>query len=123
MRVIIAGSRDITEYTDVYEAILESRWKDDITEVISGGARGVDKLGERFAREHNLPVTHFLANWNKHGKAAGYIRNQEMAMNADALIAVWDMKSKGTANMIEVAQAMDIPTFIWRVYIDENNLG
>ena len=123
MRVIIAGSRDIAEYTDVYEAILESRWKDDITEVVSGGARGVDKLGERFAREHNLPVSHFLANWNKHGKAAGYIRNQEMAMNADALIAVWDMKSKGTANMIEVAQAMDIPTFIWRVYIDENNLG
>ena len=120
MRVIIAGSRDITEYTDVYEAILESRWKDDITEVVSGGARGVDKLGERFAREHSLPVSHFLANWEKHGKAAGYIRNQEMAMNADALIAVWDMKSKGTANMIEVAQAMDIPTFIWRVYIDGN---
>jgi len=118
MRVIIAGSRDITKYEDVYEAILESRWKDDITEIISGGARGVDRLGERFAREHGLPVQHFLANWTKFGKAAGYIRNQEMAQNADALIAVWDMKSKGTANMIEVAQAMDIQTFIWRVYVN-----
>lgn len=120
MRVIIAGSRDITKYDDVYEAIIESGWKDDITTVISGGARGVDKLGERFANSNGIPVEHFLANWNKHGKAAGYIRNQDMAMNADALIAVWDMKSKGTANMIEIAQAMDLPTFIWRVYINGN---
>jgi len=118
MRVIIAGSRDIIKYEDVYEAILESRWKDDITEVISGGARGVDRLGERFARDHGLPVRQFLANWSKFKKMAGYIRNQEMAQNADALIAVWDMKSKGTAHMIEAAQAIDIPTFIWRVYVD-----
>lgn len=116
MIVIIAGSRDITDYSVVYEAILESGWKDDITEVVSGGANGVDKLGERFAKEHNLPVSRFLANWTKYGKKAGYIRNQEMARNAEALIAVWDMKSKGTANMIEIAQALDLQTFIWKVY-------
>jgi len=118
MRVIIAGSRDIIKYDDVYEAILESRWKDDITEVISGGAKGVDKLGEKFAHDNNIKLSIFYANWSKFKKMAGYIRNQEMAQNADALIAVWDMKSKGTAHMIEAAQAIDIPTFIWRVYVD-----
>ena len=116
MRVIIAGSRTITDYSVVYEAIIESKWKNDIKVVVSGGAKGVDSLGERFARENNLEIDRYLANWNKHGKSAGYIRNQQMAMNADALIAVWDMKSKGTGHMIEIAQSMDLPTFIWRDY-------
>jgi hypothetical protein len=116
MITIIAGSRSITDYETVYEAIRESGWMNDITEVVSGCANGVDKLGERFARDHNIPISQFPANWKKYGKQAGYIRNQQMAMNADTLIAIWDMKSKGTANMIEIAQSLNLQTFIWKVY-------
>jgi hypothetical protein len=116
MRVIVAGSRTIVDYGIVYEAIKASGWMNEITAIVSGGAKGVDKLGENFAEQHHLPVFRYPANWNKYGKQAGFVRNQEMAVRADALIAVWDMKSKGTANMIEVAQAMDLPTFIWKVY-------
>jgi hypothetical protein len=61
----------------------------------------VDQIGEDWAREHNIPVKQFLAQWNIHGKSAGPIRNKEMAEYADALIAFWDGQSKGTKNMIE----------------------
>jgi hypothetical protein len=115
MRIIIAGSRGITDYSVVHEAIIQSGWLADITHIVSGCALGVDKLGERFADNYDITVIKSPADWKKHKKAAGYIRNQEMAQNADALIAVWDGKSKGTMNMIEIMQAMDLPVFIWRV--------
>ena len=101
MRVIIAGSRDITDYNLVEEAVKESGITP--TEIISGGARGVDRLGEQYAERNNLKCTVMPADWHKYGKRAGYIRNDRMAENADALIAVWDGKSKGTANMIGIA--------------------
>lgn len=66
-----------------------------ITEVVSGVAHGVDKLGERWAQAHKIPVKQFPAQWNKYGNAAGPIRNREMAEYADALIAVWDGQSRG----------------------------
>jgi len=115
MRVIIAGSRAITNYAIVYEAIKESGWSQDITVVVSGTANGVDTLGERWANEHDIEIHRYPANWNKYGKQAGYRRNQDMAMNADALIAVWDVKSKGTSHMIEMANQFELDVFIWRV--------
>ncbi len=102
-RVIVAGSRGVTDFRVVHTAILSARvrwavhWP--IT-VVSGGARGVDQLGERWARETGSQCIRYPADWDKHGRAAGMIRNEEMAKNAEALIAVWDGKSRGTANMI-----------------------
>jgi hypothetical protein len=117
MRVIIAGSRNITDYSIVYEAIKESHWSQDIETLVTGGAKGVDALGEQWARDHigQENIDRYNANWKKYGKQAGYKRNQEMAMVADALIAVWDMKSTGTAHMIEIANEFDLEVFIWRV--------
>lgn len=102
MKVIIAGSRHLTFPTLVDEAIKCSLF--DITEVVSGGARGVDALGELWAARNGIPVRLFPADWDKHGKAAGPIRNREMAAYADALIAIWDGKSLGTKNMIDEAR-------------------
>lgn len=105
MRVIIAGSRDITDFSLIEKAVKNSGFN--ITEVISGGARGVDKLGEFWAKKHNIPCTIFHAKWDQLGKKAGPIRNQEMAdyANSDptiqgALIAVWNGVSTGTKDMI-----------------------
>ena len=77
----------------------------EITEVVSGKARGVDTLGEWWAKsgEKDIPIQSFPADWKKFKKAAGYIRNAEMAKYADALIAIWDGESRGTFNMIEEA--------------------
>lgn len=65
---------------------------------------GVDLLGKRYAEEKHIPVRRMPADWNKHGKAAGPIRNEQMAIRADAFIAFWDGQSRGTANMIELAK-------------------
>lgn len=113
MRTIIAGSRGITEYSIVLQAIIESDFK--VTEVVSGTAEGVDRLGETFAHIGNIPCNRFPADWKKYGKSAGMIRNEEMARNADALIAVWDGKSKGTKGMIDIARLKGLKVFVYQV--------
>lgn len=100
MICIIAGSREIEDYSILDNFIKENKLEGKITEVVSGGARGVDRLGEEWARNHDLKVTNFQAHWLKHGKAAGPIRNKQMADYADMAVILWDGKSKGTRNMI-----------------------
>jgi hypothetical protein len=111
--VIIAGGRDYNVYETVVEAVQESGFAIDV--VVSGGAKGVDALGEQYASEMNLPLNVFMADWQTHGRAAGPIRNRKMAENADALIAIWDGKSKGTKNMIETATKKGLPVYVKRV--------
>ena len=98
MKVIIAGSRSIGSLEEVVRAIEMAGF--DISEVVCGGAEGVDQLGKFWAYNAGIPTKQFNPHWKEHGKAAGPIRNREMAEYADALIAVWDGKSRGTASMI-----------------------
>ena len=78
-------------------------------EIVSGAYyRGADKLGEQYAKERGFKITRFPANWNKYGKAAGPKRNEQMANYADALIAFWDGKSRGTKNMIDFAEQLGL---------------
>ncbi len=79
---------------------------------MSGCAKGVDELGERHARETGRPIAKFPADWKKYGRAAGPIRNNEMARYADALIAVWDGKSRGTEHMIESAESKNLKVYV-----------
>ncbi len=106
MKVIIAGSRHITDHhpvTDaVTDAVLVHGWE--ITEIVCGGARGVDEAGYKLGHVMGLPVRVFPALWDTFGKAAGPRRNRAMAEYADALILVWDGKSRGSANMKAEAQ-------------------
>lgn len=115
MKVIIAGSREITDLAEVHRAIVKSEF--DITQVVSGGARGVDRLGEQAASQRHIPVAIFLADWDGLGKAAGFIRNKNMATYADALIAVWDGESKGTAHMIKTMEALGKPVYVYNTSI------
>lgn len=106
-RVIIAGGRTFDDYALVKEKCelyLSEKLKTHRVIIVSGHASGADALGERFADEHNLPCELHPADWNRHGRAAGPIRNAEMAGVADALIAFWDGKSRGTASMIKLAK-------------------
>jgi hypothetical protein len=98
MKVIIAGSRTITDKDFVYKCIEESGFN--ITIAIVGGAEGVDKLGENWAKEKGIKIISVRPNWTKFGRAAGVIRNEEMAQKADAVIVIWDGKSRGSSNMI-----------------------
>jgi hypothetical protein len=115
MKIIIAGSRNITDKQILGAAIADSKWFEQIDEIVSGHAKGVDQLGEGFAKEYNIPVKQFLADWDTHGKKAGYIRNIEMATYADVLLAIWDGKSKGTKHMIDYMKKLNKPVFIYLV--------
>jgi hypothetical protein len=110
MKTIIAGSRNIENANAVQEAILESKFT--ITEVVSGGAVGIDQIGEDWARRNNVRMTRFMPEWTTYGKAAGVIRNGQMAKYADALIAVWDGKSRGTKNMIDEAKKLGLKVYV-----------
>lgn len=104
MKVIIAGGRDFDDY-DLMKRKLDhlfSKRKPD--EVVSGGARGADALGEGYSKERRIPLKIFKADWDKYGKAAGHVRNAEMAGYGTHLVAFWDGKSRGTKNMIETAK-------------------
>jgi predicted Rossmann fold nucleotide-binding protein DprA/Smf involved in DNA uptake len=114
MRVIIAGGREVKgdkADTLVRDAIADSGWTREIVEVIHGAALGIDSAAHRVC-EGIWPVTPVPADWNAHGKSAGPIRNRKMAGMADALIAVWDGKSRGTKNMIETAEKMGLRVYV-----------
>lgn len=112
MKTIIAGSRTIVGYSTVKKAIERSGFV--ISVVFSGAARGVDKLGEKWAKENGVPVECFPANWKEYGKGAGMIRNSEMVAGADALIAVWDGISRGTADTIGKAKKSGLKVFVYK---------
>lgn len=111
-RLIIAGSRSFGHqaYSDVEEAVEDSGFEFDL--IVSGGARGVDELGERYGKENAIPVHIIPADWDQYGKRAGVIRNEQMADYADKLIAIWDGDSSGTNNMIIEAHKRDMPIYV-----------
>lgn len=110
-KVIIAGSRGFNNYDvlrDSCENILFNFKSDHDIIILSGGARGADLLGERYAGEKGFRIEKYPAEWDKYGRAAGMRRNREMAEEADAVIAFWDGKSHGTKNMIDIAENMGL---------------
>lgn len=105
MKVIIAGGREFKDYKKLkkyMDFILMNIDKDKL-EIVSGGARGADLLGEKYAEEKGYPVKQFIPDWGI-GKQAGYLRNWDMAKYADALVAFHDGESKGTQHMINLAK-------------------
>ena len=117
MRVIIAGSRTVCDYSEVAAAVRRSGFN--ITQVVSGLARGGDMLGIEWADNHSIGVLTFAAQWiSKDGErdlSAGRVRNTKMAEYADALVAVWDGESNGTAHMIREMQKRNKPVYVYRV--------
>lgn len=112
MKTIIAGSRDCTDMRQMLEAVAACGWIP--STVISGAARGADKLGENWAAIHKVPVIRYPAEWNLYQKSAGYRRNEKMAEHAEALIALWDGQSPGTKHMIDIATRKGLRIHIHR---------
>lgn len=119
MKVVIFGSRAITHYDLLCNAIRESGWESKITCVVSGTARGVDELGERWAKERGIPVERFPADWAKHGRKAGFIRNGEMGQVAEAGIGLQLGHSPGTENMVRTLKKLGKPVYHVRTPIGE----
>lgn len=113
MRTIIAGSRDCSDDQLLADAMAACGWRP--SAVLSGAARGVDRLGEEWAARNGIPVERFPADWDRYKKAAGYRRNAEMAARAEALVALWDGKSPGTRHMIELGTRAGLRVHVYRI--------
>lgn len=104
MKVIIAGGRDFNDYDLLCRKTDKILSRQAEIEIVSGAARGADKLGERYAQERGYGIIRYIPDWNFFGKSAGYIRNVEMADNADGLILFWNGKSKGSQHMLKIGK-------------------
>lgn len=103
MKLAIIGSRTICNI-NIADYIMERP-----TEIISGGAKGIDTLAAKYAKENNIPITEFLPDYAKYGKAAPIVRNQLIINNSDKVIAFWNGKSRGTLTSINMARKAGKP--------------
>lgn len=104
-KVIVAGSRDFQNYPLMCNIL--NNTKSRIGEIVSGDAKGADTYGCMYARDNNIPIRHFPADWEKYGASAGYVRNKQMGDYADELIAFWDGTSPGTKDMIDYMKKLN----------------
>jgi hypothetical protein len=112
MKLIIAGSRTFTDYQRLCQVLAPDRHR--IAQVITGGARGADQLGYRWAWKHQVRHQLFRADWERFGKSAGMRRNHQMAQAGDVLVACWDGQSPGTAHMIQCMEQLGKPVVVVR---------
>ncbi len=113
MKVVVAGSRTITYSAIVVAAIRESGFQ--LTELVSGGCRGVDRVAEQWAYGMGIPIRRFIPDWSHYGRSAGPRRNRQMAEYADAGVVVWDGKSRGRKNMAEELEKLGKPVHLVNV--------
>ena len=117
-RVIVAGSRTATSgptyrlLQQKLDKILKNKSVTHDIVIVSGTASGADLLGESYATSRSYRVERYPADWDTYGRRAGYLRNETMAQNADALVALWDGESRGTQHMINIAKEHHLPTRI-----------
>ncbi|MGE3537294.1 MAG: DUF4326 domain-containing protein [Candidatus Tectimicrobiota bacterium] len=112
MKLIIAGSRTFTDYQKLCQVLAPDRHR--IAQVLTGGARGADQLGYRWAWKHQVRHQRFRAEWARFGKSAGMRRNHQMAQVGDVLVACWDGQSPGTAHMIQCMEQLGKPVIVVR---------
>lgn len=117
-RVVIAGSRDYTNYKEAKEYIdfcISNIRKENKIIIVSGGAKGADALGERYAIQNGFEIERYLADWDTYGKSAGPRRNKKMAEVSDFVICFWNGQSRGTKSMIEYANKCGKPVRIKKI--------
>ena len=112
MKLLVAGSRTFTDYQKLCQVLAPDRHR--IAQVLTGGARGADQLGYRWAWKHAIRHQRFRAEWERFGKSAGMRRNHQMAQAGDVLVACWDGQSPGTAHMIQCMEQLGKPVVVVR---------
>ena len=121
-RIIVAGSRAFNDYF-IFCRILDPLLKDvgDVIIVSGDASKGPDRMAIEYANEKGILCRKFPADWDGLGKSAGYIRNAEMAENADILIAIWDGKSRGTRHMIDIARRKGLKVLVFHVHCESED--
>ena len=104
MKLAVVGSRNFNDYELLKFKLDTIHSVKPISLIISGGAVGADSLSERWAKENNIPTKIFIPDWNKFGKKAGFLRNEDIIKSSDAVVAFWDGISRGTLSSINLAK-------------------
>ena len=113
--LIVAGGREFNDYQLLSERLIliaDTYLEEKLITIVSGAARGADKLGEQFASTHGVRCISLPADWNRYGKRAGFLRNEQMAGMSQGLLAFWDGKSTGTEHMITTAHDRGLDVFL-----------
>jgi YspA, cpYpsA-related SLOG family len=110
MKVIITGSHSFTDYQCLCQVLAPDRHR--ITQVLTGGTRGAELLGYRWAWKHAVRHQRFRADWERFGKVAGVRRNHQMAQAGDVLVVFGNQTSPGTAHLIQCMQQLSKPVVI-----------
>lgn len=116
MKLLIAGSRDFTDLDYalriINELINDKEIIEEDLEIISGMARGADTVAVQIAKDNDLKLHEYPANWNQYGKSAGYRRNVDMGNACDIAVIFWDGQSKGTKHMIDTLTQLNKKHFV-----------
>lgn len=109
MKLAIIGSRSFEDYGFAAAHIQQfiAQEKEILTHIVSGGAKGADQFGARFAEQNKVELLLFKPDWKRYGKRAGFIRNTDIVAHADCILAFWDGQSKGTKDSIDKATALN----------------
>ena len=102
MKVGVIGSRGLTVDN------LEQYLPENTTEIVSGGAKGIDTCAREYAISHGIKLTEFLPKYSRYGRGAPLKRNLKIIEYADVVIAFWDRQSKGTKNVIENCKKLNV---------------
>lgn len=111
MKLAVIGSRNLTVNLADYLSGME------IDELVSGGARGIDRCVRRYAEERKIPLREFLPDYNRYGKVAPLRRNIEIVEYADAVVAFWDGSSRGTKFVIDACRERSKPIRIFKAQL------
>ena len=119
MKIAVVGSRSLDDY-QLVKSILEQYT---FSQIISGGAKGIDTLAEQYSDELGLikPLV-ILPDWKQYNRGAGAVRNREIVDTSDFVVAIWDGKSKGTKISINHAKKINKPVFVWLINDDSQEL-
>ena len=120
MNIGIVGGRDFQDYEKLRDFIFQNIKLEEIDYVVSGGSKGTDRLGERFAKEFNIPKMIFKPDWGLYGKKAGFIRNKNIIDNSNVIFAFWDGKSKGTKSSIDIANSQNKHIYKYEYIIERD---
>lgn len=129
IKLAVVGSRSFNNY-DALKNVIDGICEDfdyEITAIVSGGARGADALGEKYADEYVIDKEIYPADWNRFGKRAGYLRNEDIIKACDVCVCFWDGESHGTKHDIELCRFYKKPCFIYfykenELKLEKNNL-
>jgi hypothetical protein len=112
MKIGIIGSRTFNKYNLLTGLMNRLNSKLDVKAIVSGGAKGADSLGEKWANENGIETIIYLPNWDLYKKRAGFIRNELIVKESDLIVAFWDQKSKGTLHSINLCKTLNTPCYV-----------